>query len=472
MKGFCIPKPLFAKLSVQFFVNYMLLFLLLILIGLAAAGGSFAYIYNHLDLAALDFDISEVYKDVTALGLEEAFLKAELPPSSYIELIDSNLVVLDQYNSIHPLGFRYRQDLFNRILINYFPEYTFYYPDGSDTILLVVTPEFQQSMDFMQMLLVTFAIVLVCLILAVLIYARITSVVFLKPITQLLEGVNRIRDGDYTARIQFQSRNELDQLMTAINLMAEKIQQEIDLRERSEKNQKQLILDISHDLKTPLTNIQGYTETLLKSVPKDDETMRQHLEIIFSNSNRANSVLRDLFDLARLESSPTDPALEITDLCEFLRRTSGSYIQELEANDMAYDFMIPDLEWYAKINLRLMERAIGNLLNNSIKYAGPGTRLTVEIDTIVENQALISITDSGPGIEAEAQSQVFLPFYRTDASRNSRTGGTGLGLAISKAIVEKNHGSLRLDPSHSPGCRFMITLPLVPAPPCESHPAG
>ncbi len=459
MKRPAFSHPRFAKLSVQFFLNYMLLFLLLVLIGLVAIGGSFAYIYSQMDLAALDFDVSEVYKDIETSSLEQAFLKAKLPPSSYIEIIDSNLTVLDQYNSIHPLGFTYRQDLFNRILINYFPEYTFYYPDGSDTILLVVTPEFQQNMNFIQMILITFSIVLICLIVAVLIYARVTSVVFLKPINHLLAGVNRIREGDYSTRIQFNSRNELDELMTAINLMAERIKQEIDLRERSEKNQKQLILDISHDLKTPLTNIQGYTETLLQAVPEENALMRQHLEIVYNNSHRANSVLRDLFDLARLENSPTEPLLEPTDICEFLRLTSGGYIQELEANAMDYDFIIPDLEWYASINPGLMERAIGNLLNNGIKYAGAGTTLTVRVEKNHAGHVMIAIEDNGLGIESEAQTQVFLPFYRTDASRSSRTGGTGLGLAISKAIVEKNRGSLWLDPQHTPGCRFVIELP-------------
>lgn len=460
MKRPFLSHPRFAKLSVQFFLNYMLLFLLLVLIGLAAVGGSFAYIYQHLDLASLDFDIAEIYQDIESGGLEEAFRKAGLPQDSYIELIDGDLTVLEQVNSVHPPGFRYRQDLFNRILINYFPEYTFYYPDGSDTILMVVTPEFKQSMDFIQVLLITLVVVVVCLVLAVLLYSWLTSIVFLKPITQLLAGVNRIRAGDYGTPIRFNSRNELEELMNAINLMAERIHQEIQLRERSEKNQKQLILDISHDLKTPLTNIQGYSETLLKSVPGNHDTLKQHLEIIYNNSNRANSVLRDLFDLARLENSPTEPALVATELCEFLRVVSGGYVQELEAKAMGYDFIIPDLEWYAAINPGLMERAIGNLLNNSIKYAGAGATLTVRIEKDDKHHAVISIEDNGPGIVSEAQAQVFLPFYRTDTSRSSRTGGTGLGLAISKAIIEKNKGTLRLAPEHSPGCRFVIELPL------------
>lgn len=266
------------------------------------------------------------------------------------------------------------------------------------------------------------------------------------------------------------SRRELERLMSAINRMDEQIRQEIELRERCEKTQKQLILDISHDLKTPLTNIQGYTETLLQEIPNDQQIAKQHLDIIYTNSRRASCVLRDLFELARLENSSMEPQLAATDLCEFLRIAAGKYIQELDAKAMEYDFIIPDLEWHARINGELMERAIGNLLNNSIQYAGAGTALTVRIDND-GHDAVIAIEDNGPGIDPEAQAQVFLPLYRTDTSRSSRTGGAGLGLAISKAIVEKHRGSLCLDPAHTPGCRFILRIPLI-APYPEAVPVG
>lgn len=454
-------RPRFAKLSVQFFIHYMLLFLLLVCVGAAGAAGSFAYIYSHLDLDALNFDIAAIHQTAAEQGAEAAFLSAGLPEGSYLELLNEELVVTGQYGSPHPEGYRYRQSLFNRLLISYAPEYSFYYPDDSDTILMVVTPAFRRSMDFMRMLLIAAGAVLSLLILAVLVYSRVTSVVFLKPVTALLTGVHRIRDGDYGTRIRFRSRNELDELKTAINQMAERIEQETELRERAEKNQKRLILDISHDLKTPLTNIQGYTETLLQGPPADWDTLRQHLEIIFNNSRRANSVLKDLFDLARLENSLNEPELQVTDICEFLRLTLGSYVQELEANAMAYDFRIPDREWPVRLNQSLMERAVGNLLINGIKYAGPGTTLRVRLTRSRQGSVCITIEDNGPGIVAGDRDRLFQPFYRADASRSSRTGGTGLGLAISRAIVEKHRGTLQLDPDYGPGCRFTIMLPCL-----------
>jgi signal transduction histidine kinase len=131
---------------------------------------------------------------------------------------------------------------------------------------------------------------------------------------------------------------------------------------------------------------------------------------------------------------------------------------------MAYEFHIPDLEWYGTINAGLMARAIGNLINNSIKYAGPGTLVKLCAELTADGELAVTIEDNGPGIPPDAQTQVFLPFYRADASRSSRTGGTGLGLAISKAIIEKNRGTLTLDTDHTPGCRFRIVLPLIDAP--------
>ncbi len=126
---------------------------------------------------------------------------------------------------------------FNRILINYYPEYQFYYPEESKEILLVVTPEFEQSYNFLKGLFIAFLGVLVCLLIAVIVYSKITSVIFLKPVNKLLEGVTDFSMGDYGTRIQFKSRNELGLVRDAFNDMAQRIQDEIQLRE----NLKQIV---------------------------------------------------------------------------------------------------------------------------------------------------------------------------------------------------------------------------------------
>lgn len=461
MKLFRAFRTRLSTISMQFFFNYMLLFILLVLIGGMATAASLFYLYNRMDLASLNFDIEAISQDIDKNGLTQAWFNAQLPEDSYIEIISRDLKVKAEINSPHQVGYRYSQDFFNRILINYFPEYTFYYPENSNTILLIVTPEVKQGMDFVRMLLGTFGIVLICLVLAVVIYSQITSVMFVKPITHLLEGVNRIREGDYATRIQFKSHNELEKLKEAINGMAERIQSEISARERSENNQKRLILGISHDLKTPLTNIQGYAESVMATLPAEYDELNHSMEVILANSTRANKLLHDLFDLTRYDVSGLEMNLEAVDICEFTRQVLSSYIQEMDAQELSYQFDIPDdPEWTCLINRNQMERAMGNLLINCIKYCGRNATLLLQVEEAeTTDQVRIILEDTGPGIQPKDQPYVFQLFFRTDESRNSRTGGTGLGLAISRMIVERHQGTLVLDPEYTDGCRFVITLP-------------
>jgi len=276
----------------------------------------------------------------------------------------------------------------------------------------------------------------------------------------MLEGVNQIRDGDFSTRIQFKSRNELGRLRDSINGMAERIQAEILRREHSENNQKRLILGVSHDLKTPLTNIQGYAETAMAGLPEDQEPLRHHLEVILSNSQRANKLLNDLFELARYEASQPVENLNKVDICEFVRQMVSSHLQEMDAQELDYRFDIPDLEWFCNINTNEMERALGNLLINCIKYCGRNATVNLKVEESESTDRIrIILEDTGPGIRPEDQPYVFQLFFRSDESRNSRTGGTGLGLAISRTIVERHGGTLTLDPGYKAGCRFVIELP-------------
>lgn len=450
----------FKTLSMQFLLNYFLLFLVLILIGIALFTLSLYVLSAHYDLGSLDFDIVDIYEDMQASNMRTAYANAQLPKGSYVELIDENLIVTAQINSDHTAGYQYSQAFFNRILINYYPEYSFYYPENEKQILLVVTPEFDQSYKFLKGLIGSFIGVLLCLLIAVIIYSKITSVIFLKPINKLLEGVTSLSLGDYSTRIAFKSRNELGTLRDAINDMAQRIQDEIQLREKSEANRKQLIMDISHDLKTPLTNILGYTETLINNPDLAEATKEKYLNVVHVNSERANNLIKNLFEFSKLEIEVRETPMEKWDVCEFIRNIISSYINELETHQMTYDFNIPEDEFFCLLHPESFERAISNLIVNTIKHSGKKTHLLIEV---VNDGASVQIIvqDNGKGVDPDFAQAIFDPFFRADRARNSKTGGTGLGLAISRAIIERHHGTLELDPVYQTGCRFVIEIPCV-----------
>jgi signal transduction histidine kinase len=126
---------------------------------------------------------------------------------------------------------------------------------------------------------------------------------------------------------------------------------------------------------------------------------------------------------------------------------------------MAYTFEIPEFPIWCLIHEKRIERAIGNIITNSIKYSGKNTTLYLEMK-VSKNNAVIIIQDTGIGIPKEFVPVIFEPFVRADLSRNTKSGGTGLGLAITKKIMEKHEGQIYLDSNYKNGCRFVISLPL------------
>lgn len=450
----------FKTLSAQFLMNYFLLFAILVIIGGSLFTISGLILYSHYQLDTISFDIVDIHSQLKNQTPTEVLVHSNLPSGSYIEIIDPNLTVISEAHSIHKKGYQYDIENFSRILINYYPEYSFYYPDEESNILLVVTPEFDQGNRILKGLFTAFITIILCLFTVVIIYSKLTSKKLLRPINTLLEGVESLSSGNYNTRLSFESKNELNKLRDAFNNMAQKIQDEIILREKSEANRKKLIMDISHDLKTPLTNILGYTETLIYNEDLDNVLNEKYLTIIQSNSIRANNLINNLFDFSKLEIDTKETILEKIDICEYTRHIIISYIAELEANNMSYDFEIPDKELICLINVQLFERAISNLIINSIKHSGKSTRVSISIKSN-NNFAQLNIQDDGRGISTEFADTLFEPFFRADESRNSKTGGTGLGLAISKAIIEKFNGTIILDQTVELGCKFIIELPLA-----------
>lgn len=300
---------------------------------------------------------------------------------------------------------------------------------------------------------------LLVLLLGFLIYSRVSSRNFVEPLKILIEGARSISKGDYSARIDLKSQNEFGELRDAFNTMAEKIEIEKKLKEKSEEMRKRLILDISHDLKNPLANILGYSDFLLKNPNLSEEDKVKYLQVIQSNSERANNLITDLFEFSKLQDVDFKLYKKKEDICEFLRELIASYIPKMEEKEIIYSFDIPEENICLGFDKKHLDRALSNLLMNSIKYNPPHTRLYIRCFKD-NNSVYIFIADNGIGIPKELQKDIFDPFVRVDESRNSKSGGTGLGLAITKSIIEMHGGSISLESDKNKGCKFIINLPL------------
>ncbi len=311
-------------------------------------------------------------------------------------------------------------------------------------------------------LVIAFVVLIYLLILALsaFIYSRITAAGITIPLKKLCDGTRLLREGDYSVRVDLRLKNEFAELQNTFNDMAARIEHEISLRKKSEEDRRRLILDISHDLKNPMSSIQGYAELLMNKKNMHEQECEEHLKIILNNSKRANRLLTELFELSQMDSPEFSLKLSKTDICEYLRQLCGELVPQLEREGFKYEFNIPEDSIFVMLDADRFNRIIQNLANNAMRYNPEGTQVTISL-TVQNNRVLIDFSDDGIGIPDHLASNIFKPFVRADDSRNSKTGGSGLGLSIAKRIAKAHGGDLTLLPNTIKGSTFRITIPAI-----------
>lgn len=292
------------------------------------------------------------------------------------------------------------------------------------------------------------------------VYARITATGITVPLQKLRDGTRLLREGDYSARVDLHLKNEFAELQETFNDMAARIEEETALRKKSEEDRRRLILDVSHDLKSPMASIQGYAELCMNKPNLTEEERQTYLQIIHQNSRRASKLLTELFELSQL-SSP-DFALKTvpTDLPEYLRQACGGFVPQLEQAGFEYEFHIPEESSFALLDGDKFGRILQNLMDNALRYNPPGTRVSLRL-TVKEDEAVIDLWDDGIGIPDHLAEDIFKPFVRADHSRSTETGGSGLGLSIAKKIAEAHGGRLELLFHNDKGSFFRMVIPRI-----------
>jgi len=296
--------------------------------------------------------------------------------------------------------------------------------------------------DFMRVGWVIFVVAMIYLLILALsafIYSRVTAAKITVPLKKLCDGTRLLREGDYSARVDLRLKNEFAELQNTFNDMAARIEHEISMRKKSEEDRRRLILDISHDLKNPMSSIQGYAELLIKKEGITGQECKEHLGVILNNSKRANRLLTELFELSQMDSPDFSLKPVKTDICEYIRQICCELVPQLEREEFRYEFDILEESVYVMLDTDRFSRIIQNLANNALRYNPQGSLVTVSL-SVQNNQAVIDFSDDGVGIPAHLADNIFKPFVRVDDSRNSKTGGSGLGLSIAKKLPKPTEG--------------------------------
>jgi two-component system phosphate regulon sensor histidine kinase PhoR len=228
---------------------------------------------------------------------------------------------------------------------------------------------------------------------------------------------------------------------------------------RLENVRRQFVANVSHELKTPVTSIQGYVEALLEGAIKDPQQAERFLRIIAKHSDRLNSIIEDLLILSRLEEDRErkETSFEVTELKPVL--ASAIELASIKAEDKQMKIqLVCDEQIVVRMNTALLEQAVLNLVENAIKYSplGGDVRISVEQNG---KEVAITVKDNGCGITQEHLPRIFERFYVVDKGRSRKLGGTGLGLAIVKHIAQVHGGSVTVESSPGRGSTFTIHLP-------------
>jgi len=229
---------------------------------------------------------------------------------------------------------------------------------------------------------------------------------------------------------------------------------------RLESIRRDFVANVSHELKTPITSIEGFAETLLDGALEEPESARRFVEIIGKQAARLHAIVEDLLALSRVEQEARRKEIILQELpiAEILQSAIQICSHGAEKENMAISLVCaPTIT--AGINPALFEQAVVNLLDNAVKYSGKGSVIRVEAEK-KGDEVLIRVYDNGVGIASQDLSRIFERFYRVDKARSAKLGGTGLGLSIVKHIVQAHHGRVSVESSPGKGSIFTIHLPV------------
>lgn len=271
-----------------------------------------------------------------------------------------------------------------------------------------------------------------------------------RPLRYMLTATRRISTGRYAEQVPIQESDELGELSESFNAMA------MALRD-SELRRQEFIADVSHELHTPLSTLQGYMEGLIDGVVEPDE---ETWGILYAESERMRRLVDDLRQLSRVEAGQLDLHPAPTPPQRIVRRATESMAPLFTDGGVDLDTRLPDDLPSVMADADRAAQVLTNLLRNALHYTPEGGKVTV-VAAPHGDAVLFTIADTGAGIPAEHLPHVFERFYRVGKSRSREGGGSGVGLAISRALVESMSGNIWAEsPGADKGATFAFTLPL------------
>jgi len=272
-----------------------------------------------------------------------------------------------------------------------------------------------------------------------------------KPLAELTSATGSITDGEYGKQVTVKGGSEVEELGEAFNALSQSL-------ERNEVLRKNMIADISHELRNPLAAQRGHLEALEDGVIDLDEDV---ISILMKNNLLLSRLVEDLRQLSLVDAGQVELELMPVDAHEALRVAASNFEHDLTEKEISLVMEIPTNLPALRADRGRISQVLANLLTNALLYTPAGGQITLDAKE-VEEEVVISVSDTGPGIEQEELTFIFDRFHRTDRSRTRDTGGTGLGLSIAKGLVEAHGGRMWAESEIGQGTSIFFTLPVFP----------
>ena len=298
-----------------------------------------------------------------------------------------------------------------------------------------------------------FAILLVSTILGLLAIWLITN-----KLNIIVSGIQQFQSGNLKARIPVNNNNELDTIGLVFNEMADTISKNIQELKETDEFRKELISNVSHDLRTPVASIQGYAETLiLKKDTIEDYEQIKYLQIIYSSCDRLKNLVSELFELSKLQTNQIKLNPETFSISELVSDIANKYRMISQKKGVSINTFIPKDLPMIEADILLIDRVLQNLIDNAIKFCKDGDYININIIPNVPGKVEITISDSGEGISKDELPFIFERYYKG----RKYTDSTGLGLAIVKKIIDLHHTDIKVISQPGKETSFTFTLPVT-----------
>lgn len=275
-------------------------------------------------------------------------------------------------------------------------------------------------------------------------------------IGKISDAMQSISQGDLNVMVDIDGDDEFSVMAASLNKMVGDLKDLIDKEREAERTKNELITNIAHDLRTPLTSIIGYLEILSGDVKVDPDMQKKYIEIAYIKTKRLEKLIEDLFGFTKLNYGKITMNISRVDVVKLLSQLLEEFYPSFVEKNLSYELQsnVPDKIISADGNL--LARLFDNLINNAIKYGADGKRILVKIHG-EEELISVQVINYGYVIPADELPLIFNKFYRVEQSRSTNTGGTGLGLAIAKNIVDMHGGTILVNSDLS-GTVFTVKL--------------